>query len=216
MPAKKQQERTGQSMSDKLKAVTNAGKKRGKYLATRYTHIVRYPGNNLYYLFWKHKGKRYEQSLETDVESRALVKADEKIKEIKARHEDGAPVTTGKISLDDLLTHFLNAQKCRVEAHEFKQRTYEAIEDGVKPGPIPAEPSVKHTWDTWAEKTPAPKPGEIRMLASFHNGPVQTGEIDHEKEYAEAAQDPEFAQLCRLMGLSVEDAIRFHKLNQQT
>jgi hypothetical protein len=54
------------------------------------------------------------------------------------------------------------------------------------------------------------------MLASFHNGPAKkVGEIDHEKEYAEALKDPEFAQLCRLMGLSVQDAIRLHKLNQQ-
>jgi len=83
-------------------------------------------------LFWKHKGKRYELSLETDVESRALIKADEKIKEIKSRLAQGAPTTNSKVSLDELLTLFLTAQKRRVEAHEFKHRSYEAIDDGVK------------------------------------------------------------------------------------
>ena len=37
-----------------------AGKRRGKYLATRQNDIVRYPGNNVLYLYFKFKGKRYE------------------------------------------------------------------------------------------------------------------------------------------------------------
>jgi hypothetical protein len=57
------------------------------------------------------------------------------------------------------------------------------------------------------------------MLASFHNGPAlgqwsRRMKIGHEKEYADALKDPEFAKLCNEMGLTVEDAIRFHKLMQ--
>ena len=52
------------------------------------------------------------------MESVALVKADEKIKEIKAKLQDGVPVTNGKMTLAELLDHNLNAQKRRVEAHD--------------------------------------------------------------------------------------------------
>lgn len=84
----------------------------------------------------------------------------------------------------------------------------------VKPGPIPEEPSVRHTWGTWGKDNP-PKPGEIRMFAEFRNGPpTASGKIDHEKEYAEAVKDPEFAKLCKQMGITPEDAVRFHKLAQ--
>ena len=50
----------------------------------------------MYYLYWKFKGKRYEQSLETDVESVALVRADAKIKDIPKRLENGPVVANGK------------------------------------------------------------------------------------------------------------------------
>ena len=105
-----------------------AAKKRGKYLATRYGDIVRYESNNLLYLYFKHKGKRYEYSLEAV----ARIKADAETKAIKARVQEGALVSDGKITLGEILTHFLNTQARRVEAHEIKRRTYEAIEDGVK------------------------------------------------------------------------------------
>jgi site-specific recombinase XerD len=109
-----------------------AAKKRGKYLATRYGDIVRYESNSVLYLHFKHKGKRYEYSLETALESVACIKADAEIKAIKARVQEGALVSDGKITLGELLTHFLSTQARRVEAHEIKRRTYEAVEDGVK------------------------------------------------------------------------------------
>src|SRR5262249_13834810 len=85
-----------------------AGKPRGKYLATRYKHIVRYPGNNILYLYWKHKGRRYELSLETEVESVALTVADEKIKDIKERLADGPVISDGKLTFGALLTNYLD------------------------------------------------------------------------------------------------------------
>jgi hypothetical protein len=85
------------------------------------------------YLYFKFKGKRYEYSLETTQESVARVKADAEFKAIKARAQAGTRVANGKITLADLLAHFLKAQDRRVEAHEIKRRTYEAVEDGVRP-----------------------------------------------------------------------------------
>ena len=73
-----------------------AGKRRGKYLATRQNDIVRYPGNNVLYLYFKFKGKRYEYSLETTQESVARIKADAEIKAIKARTQAGTRVTTAR------------------------------------------------------------------------------------------------------------------------
>jgi hypothetical protein len=102
-----------------------------------------------------------------------------------------------------------------MKSHKSKKRSV------VKPGPIPAEPSKKHTLENWGDwgKENAPKAGEIRMLAEFRNGPtLEQGsppkQIDHEKEYTEALQDPEFAKLCAEMGISAADAVRFHKLMQ--
>jgi hypothetical protein len=108
------------------------GKRRGKYLATCQNDTVRYPGNNLLYLYFKFKRKRYEYSLETTQESVAQVKADAETKTIKARAQAGTRVTNGRVTLGDLLAHFLKTQDRRVEAHEIKRRTYEAVEDGVK------------------------------------------------------------------------------------
>jgi hypothetical protein len=80
----------------------------------------------------KFKGKRREHFLGTIHEWVARIKAGAETKAIKARAQEGTRVANGKITLGDVLAHFLKTQDRRVEAHEIKRRTYEAVEDGVK------------------------------------------------------------------------------------
>jgi hypothetical protein len=82
--------------------------------------------------YFKFKGKRREHSHRTTHEWVARIKADAEIMAIKTRAQEGTLVTNGKITLGDVLAHFLKTQDRRVEADEFKRRTYEAVEDGVK------------------------------------------------------------------------------------
>jgi hypothetical protein len=79
-------------MSTQKTQPASAGKRCGKHLTTRHRNIVRCPTTKVFYLYFKHKGKRHERSLETSVESVALVKAAEEIKTIKANLQEEEPV----------------------------------------------------------------------------------------------------------------------------
>jgi integrase len=100
-----------------------------KFIRTRHRTLRRYSENDVYYLWFKHKGVRHQRSLATTVESVALLIAQDKIREIKA--QTATQKTTGHITLDALLNHFLEFQHGQVQRKELKQTSLDAIEDGI-------------------------------------------------------------------------------------
>lgn len=86
----------------------------------------------------------------------------------------------------------------------------------------PAPPGRKIKWEDWGKQSigEAPDRGPGIHFFGSTGGPMKPTKAEApapggEADYAEARKDAGFAQLCKEMGISVEDAIRFHKLQRE-
>jgi len=92
---------------------TSAGE-RGRFLKTEYIYIRRLSTNDMLYLWFKYKGKRYQPSLETKSLSVAVIRANAKKREIKERIQ-ASSLVVGKITFGELLAQFLLDHEQKVE-----------------------------------------------------------------------------------------------------